>query len=40
MKPIPLAHSPTTEVRTVPLRLPNSALFERENTLPWRKSRS
>jgi type 1 fimbriae regulatory protein FimB/type 1 fimbriae regulatory protein FimE len=31
MKPIPLAHSPTTEVRTVPLRLPNSALRTREH---------
>ena len=31
MKPIPLAHSPTTEIRTVPLRLPNSALRTREH---------
>jgi type 1 fimbriae regulatory protein FimB/type 1 fimbriae regulatory protein FimE len=31
MKPIPLAHSPATENRTVPLRLPNSALRTREH---------
>jgi integrase len=31
MKPIHLAIAPTTEVRTVPLRLPNSALRTREH---------
>lgn len=34
MKPIPLAHSPTTEVRTVPLRLPNSALSNARTPYP------
>lgn len=34
MKPIPLAHSPTTEVRTVPLRLPNSALSNARTLYP------
>jgi type 1 fimbriae regulatory protein FimB/type 1 fimbriae regulatory protein FimE len=34
MKPISLAHSPTTEVRTVPLRLPNSALSNARTPYP------
>ena len=34
MKPIPLAHAPTTEVRTVPLHLPNSALSNARTPYP------